>query len=393
MIGKLRQPLGPWPHYSEEQVELVADVLRSGGVNYWTGSVGRRFESEFAEYHLVSHSIAVANGTLALELALAALDIGPGDDVIVTPRSYFASVSTVVQRGARPIFADVCPDSQNLTPQSIEEALTPATKAILPVHLAGWPCDMQGIMSIADARGIAVIEDCAQAHGARIDGKPIGSFGDCAAFSFCQDKIMTTGGEGGALLIRDQDVFERAWSLKDHGKSRARTLSNDHPVGFRWLHEGIGSNWRLTELQSALASWQLEQLDSWVDARNANADFLRQAFERLACIRIPAPPEGVRHAYYKFYMFVVTEHLAPGWSRDRIITEIGRRGLPGLSGACPEIYNEQAMADYRPSLPLPVAAELGRTSIMLPVHPTLTQENLEDMVGIISEILDDSQAV
>ncbi len=195
----LNSGFSPWPSFSEEEANAVRNVILSNKVNYWTGQECREFEKEFAQWCGTNYAIALSNGTLALELAFRAVGVGPGDEVVVTPRTFLASASSIVTVGANPVFADVDLDSQNITPESIERVLTPRTKAILCVHLAGWPCDMRGIRALADAHKLKVVEDCAQAHGARYHGVSVGALSDVAAWSFCQDKIMTTGGEGGWL--------------------------------------------------------------------------------------------------------------------------------------------------------------------------------------------------
>lgn len=371
--------LAPWPFYGEAELDAARAVLESGNVNYWTGSQCRAFETEFATYHGGGHAIALANGTLALELALRVLGIGSGDEVVVAPRSYFASASCCAMVGASSVFADVDADSQNITADTIEAAITPKTKAIIVVHLAGWPCKMPEIMRLARDRGLLVIEDCAQAHGAKIDDRPVGSFGDIGAWSFCQDKIMSTAGEGGMILTKDPSLWEAAWSFKDHGKSWQRVNSGDHPPGFRWLHESFGSNYRLTELQAAIGRLQLGYLDDWIAKRRANAARINKGISDIPALRKTLPSEREFHSYYKFYAFVRPSQLRDGWSRDRILNALAAEGLPGLSGSCPEIYREKAFESLGIK-PLPVARELGETSIMLPVHPTLAANDVDDMV-------------
>ena len=260
-------PFPPWPVLEEEEIEAATAVLRSGRLNYWTGNEGRAFEREFAEFTGRKYAIALANGTVALELALHCLGIGSGDEVVVPSRTFIASASCAVMRGATPVVADVDRNSSNLTAETIDSVLTSRTKAIVAVHLAGWPCEMGPILELARARGIAVIEDCAQAHGARYRGRPVGSFGDLAAFSFCQDKNMTTGGEGGMLLTNDLRMWELGWSFKDHGKSYEAVYERNHPPGYRFLHESFGTNWRLTEVQSAIGRVLLRKLPG--DGRKA----------------------------------------------------------------------------------------------------------------------------
>ncbi|MBV1874438.1 MAG: DegT/DnrJ/EryC1/StrS aminotransferase family protein, partial [Gammaproteobacteria bacterium] len=230
----------PWPSFSQHEADTVSKVLLSNKVNYWTGSEGRNFEKEFASFADCEHAIAVANGTLALDLALKVLGIGDGDEVVVTSRTFLASVSCIVNAGAVPVFADVDGDSQNITADTIRAVLTSKTKAIICVHLAGWPCAMDSIMALASEQDLLVVEDCAQAHGAKYKGKSVGSFGHAAAWSFCQDKIMTTGGEGGMFTTNDSSLWEKAWAYKDHGKSYDAVYNTKHPPGFRWLHESFG---------------------------------------------------------------------------------------------------------------------------------------------------------
>ena len=367
-----------WPVFADDEIAAAEAVLRSGKVNYWTGKEGRAFEAEFATRFDRRHGIALANGTLALELALKAYGVGAGDEVVVTPRSFIASASCVITVGATPVFADVDRDSQNVSADSIEAAVTPRTKAVICVHLAGWPCDMPAIVSLARRRGLIVIEDCAQSPGSMIDGRPAGSFGHAAAFSFCQDKIITTAGEGGMLLIDDDERWSWAWSYKDHGKSYAKMSAPAPNAGFRFVHDTIGTNWRLSEVQSAVGRRQLAKLDNWVRIRREHACALQGQLGNLAALRIPLPPANIHHAYYKFYAFVRSEELADGWSRDRLLGELNRAGVPCFTGSCGEIYREGGMvaAGYGRSEPLSVAKELGESSLMWLVHPTMSAEDV-----------------
>ncbi len=382
-------PYPHWPHFDQDELRAVDMVLRSGRVNYWTGTEGREFEREYAAYARARHGIALANGTVSLDLALVVLGIGPGDEVITTPRSFMASASCAVLRGAAPVFADVDRDSQNITAQTIERVLTPKTKAIIPVHLAGWPCEMDAIMELARSRGIAVIEDCAQAHGAAYKGRPVGGLCDFGSFSFCQDKIITTGGEGGMLVTSDEQMWSRAWAYKDHGKSFGAVYKREHGPGFRWLHESFGTNWRLTEMQAAIGRIQLRKLDGWVMRRRAHARRLLDAFADVPGLRIPVPAEHVEHSYYKFYAFLDRERIRNGWTRDRIVSEIVAAGVPCFSGSCSEIYLEKAFDGHvsRPPHRLPVAQELGETSLMFQVHPTLEAEHVDRTADVARKVL------
>lgn len=367
-----------WPAFDDEQIAAAEAVLRSGKVNYWTGEEGRAFEAEFAEAAGCRYGIALANGTVALELALRSLGIGPGDEVVVTPRTFLASASCVVACGARPVFADVDPNSQNITAETIQSVLSARTKAVIAVHLAGWPCDMEPILALCRSRGLKLIEDCAQAHGATYLGRPVGSFGDASAFSFCQDKIMTTAGEGGMLVTNDAALWSRAWSYKDHGKSFEAVFERPHPPGFRWLHESFGTNWRMTEVQAAIGRVQLRRLPQWLDRRRRNAAILTERLAAIPALRVTRPPNHAGHAYYKYYAFVRTERLAAGWDRDRILAAIAAQGVPCFSGSCSEIYLEKAFdgTGFAPAQRLPVARALGETSVMLLVHPTLSAADM-----------------
>ena len=377
-----------WPHFADDEIAAVEAVLRSGKVNYWTGEEGREFEREFAAHCQVGHAVAVANGTVALELALYALGIGAGDEVVVPPRTFLATASAVIMRGAKPVFADLDPVSGNISADTIEAVLTSNTRAIIPVHLAGWPCDMGPIMELAAGRGLKVIEDCAQAHGATYNGRPIGSMGDAAAFSFCQDKIMTTGGEGGMLVTNSDELWERAWAFKDHGKSYEAVYRREHLAGFRWLHESFGTNWRMTEMQAAIGRLQLRKLPQWQESRRRNAAILSRCFRTIPALRVEEPSERIRHAWYKYYVYVRPEKLKSGWSRDRLMAEINAAGIPCFSGSCSEIYREKAFDEVqlRPSRPLSVAKELGETTLMFLVHPTLTLDDMEHTCRTVERV-------
>lgn len=382
-------PLPPWPVFGPEEIEAVEQVLRSGRVNYWTGEACRQFEQEFAQLAGCKHAVALANGTVALELALQALQIGAGDEVIVTCRSFIASASCCVTRGARPVFVDVDRRSQNITADTIRPAITPRTRAIIVVHLAGWPCDMDPIVDLARRHGLAVIEDCAQAHGARYKGRPVGSLGDVAAFSFCQDKILTTGGEGGMLTTNDSALWEKAWSYKDHGKNWDAVYHGDPRAVFRWLHGSIGTNWRMTEMQAAIGRSMLGKLAGWLAARKRHASQLTELLADEPALRLEIPPADTEHAYYKYYAFLRPDFLADGWDRDAVARAIQAEGIPCGSGSCPEIYREEAFAGsaFVPAEPMRVAAELGRTSLMFLVHPTLSESDIADTARAIRKVL------
>jgi dTDP-4-amino-4,6-dideoxygalactose transaminase len=373
---------------AEDERAAADRVLRSGKLNYWTGEEGRQFEREFAAATKTQYAVAVANGTVALELALWSLGIGPGDEVIVPSRTFVATASAVVRLGATPVFADVDRDSQNITADSIAEQLSSRTKAVIVVHLAGWPCDMDSIVARARCHALHVIEDCAQATGARYRGRPVGSLGDIGAFSFCQDKILTTAGEGGMLVTNRHGLWQRAWSYKDHGKSYEAVYHREHGSGFRWLHEHIGTNGRLTEVQSAIGRVALRKLDSWMETRRRNAERLAHHFATIQGLRTPLSPPHVQHSFYKFYTFVEPAALSQGWNRDRILAELNDAGVPCFTGSCSEIYLEKAFGpEMQPEERLPVACELGETSLMFPVDPTLNMNDMDRIAAVVRRVM------
>lgn len=388
----LNTPFSPWPSFSEEEANCARDVILSNKVNYWTGQECRQFEREFAAWAETDFAVAVANGTVALDLALLALGIGTGDEVIVTSRTFLASVSSIINAGAVPVFADVNADSQNIDVSTISAVLSPRTKAIICVHLAGWPCDMDPIMALSAEHGIRVIEDCAQAHGARYKGRPVGSIGDIGAWSFCQDKIMTTGGEGGMVTTNDRELWSKMWSFKDHGKSWEAVYEREHAPGFRWLHESFGTNWRMLEVQGGIGRIQLKRMPQWHQSRVENAHRIWDCAKGLPGLRVPEIPSDCVHAAYKCYVFVEPDQLAEGWSRDRILNEINSLGVPCFSGSCSEVYLEKAFDDtgWRPQQRLPVARQLGETSLMFLVHPTLTEAEIEKSCDVLIKVMQDA---
>jgi dTDP-4-amino-4,6-dideoxygalactose transaminase len=379
----------PWPSYTPEEQLTISRVLGSNKVNYWTGTECREFEKEFAQWCGTRHAVALANGTLALDLALKALNIGAGDEVVVTPRTFIASASCVVNAGATPVFADVDPESGNITAETIAKVLTPRTRAVICVHLAGWPCDMDPIMELAAAQGLTIIEDCAQSHGARYKGRMVGSIGHVSAWSFCQDKIMTTGGEGGMLTTNDEAIWRAAWAYKDHGKSYEAVYERQHAPGFRWLHESFGTNWRMLEMQAAIGRVQLKRMAGWTAARTRNAGAIWGACRPHGAVRVPKLPAGVAHAHYKCYVYVNSERLAPGWSRDKIAEKINAQGVPCFQGSCSEVYLEKAFEHtvFKPAERLPVARQLGETSLMFLVHPTLTAKEIDKTCTAVDAVL------
>ena len=394
----LNRQFSPWPSYTEEETQAVSRVLLSNKVNYWTGTECRDFEKEFADFAKSQYAIAVSNGTTAIDLALIALEIGEGDEVIVTSRTFLASVSPIINARAAPVFADVSLDSQNITAESISKVLSDKTKAIVCVHLAGWPCDMDPIMEIAEKYHLSVIEDCAQAHGAKYKGRSVGSIGHIGAWSFCQDKIISTGGEGGMVTTNDRELWSRMWSYKDHGKSWEAVYESEHPPGFRWLHDSFGTNWRMTEMQAAIGRIQLARLDDWSTTRLINANAIWNAAKKLNGLRVPnlscdgchnkcEQTTGCNHAAYKCYVFVEGSEA----DRDAIMASINEQGVPCFSGSCSEVYLENAFDNksFRPQERLCNAKLLGETSLMFLCHPTLTADEIQKTCDVMTSVVTD----
>lgn len=385
----LNTPFSSWPCFTEQESEAVSRTLLSNKVNYWTGTECREFEKEFAAWTDCEYAVALSNGTLALDVALKAMNIGQGDDVIVTSRTFLASASCIVTAGANPIFADVDLNSQNITAATIKAVLTPNTKAIIVVHLAGMPAEIDDIMALAKAHDVYVIEDCAQAHGAKYKGRSVGSIGHVGAWSFCQDKIMTTGGEGGMVTTNDKALWNAMWSYKDHGKSYDAIYHQQHAPGFRWLHDSFGTNWRMLEMQAVIGRIQLTRMVDWTAKRQANGNMIDEAVMDLAITRCIDVPDYIEHAEYKHYMFIRPEYLKQGWSRDKIVEVINELGVPVYQGSCSEIYLEKAFDNtpWHPKERLKNAVELGETSLMFLVHPTLTQDEIIKTCTVIRDVL------
>lgn len=389
----LNIPFSPWPSFTQEEAEKVSQVLLSNKVNYWTGQEGREFENEFATWAGCEYAIALGNGTLALDIALKAFSIGEGDEVITTSRTFLASASSIVTSGASPVFADVDLNSQNITAQSIEAVLTERTKAVIVVHLAGMPAEIDAIMALSEKHGFKVIEDCAQAHGAKYKGRSVGTIGHIGAWSFCQDKIMTTGGEGGMVTTNDKELWSFMWSYKDHGKSFDAIYNREHPAGFRWLHESFGTNWRMIEMQAAIGRIQLSRMQEWTAKRQLNGKAIDNAVNDLNVVRTVQVPDYIEHAEYKHYLFVQPENLKEGWTRDKIIDAIIEQGVPAYQGSCSEVYLEKAFDNtpWRPKERLKNAVVLGETSLMFLVHPTLLDAEIEKTCSVIHSVLLEAQ--
>jgi len=385
----INNQFSPWPSFTQEEADAVQSILLSNKVNYWTGNECREFEKEFAAWSDAKYAVALGNGTLALDAAFKALDVVVNDEVIVTSRTFVASIFSIVNAGLKPIFADVDLDTQNITAESVRSVITNKTKAIVCVHLAGWPCEMDAIMQIASEFNLYVIEDCSQAHGAKYKGTSVGSIGHIGCWSFCQDKIITTGGEGGMVTTNDESLWRKMWAYKDHGKSYQAVYEQEHPEGFKWLHESFGSNWRMTEMQAAIGRIQLKRMSAWHTKRIINANKIWNNTKQCRGLRTPSVPDYIEHAAYKCYVFIELKELKNGWSRDKIIKEINALSVPCYSGSCSEVYLEKAFDDtaFRPKERLINSRELGETSLMFLVHPTLAKDEIQQTLDAITFVM------
>ena len=378
-----------WPFFEDDEVDAASSVLREGKVNYWTGNEGTTFEKEFKEYVGSNHAVAVSNGTVALELALYGLQIGNGDEVIVPCRTYIATASCVVARGGTPVVADIDQDTGLVTRETVEAVWTPKTRAIIVVHVGGWPCEMDPILEFAKEKNLKVIEDCAQSHGATYKGRQTGSIGDVGCFSFCQEKIMTSGGEGGMVCTNDEKVWKLMWSYKDIGRDYDAVFNSTHPPGFRWLTYTFGTNFRMTEMQAAIGRIQLRKLDSWVNKRRRLGALIEKKMAQIKHVKFPVAPDHIKPAYYKFYCFLDLQALNSGWTRQRICDETQKRGGIVMSGSCCEIYREKCFTEEL--MPkhgsLPGASLLGENSLMMVCHPTLSAVEVEQNTDIVIQVL------
>tara|TARA_B100000242_G_C43055460_1_gene493971 strand:- start:7060 stop:8226 length:1167 start_codon:yes stop_codon:yes gene_type:complete len=381
--------LSPWPHFDQEQIDAVQGVLKSGRVNYWTGQETKEFEKEFLNLSGTKFCLAVANGSVALSAAYIALGLKKGDEIITTPRTFIATSSCAVLLGIKPVFADVDIDSGNITADSIAPHINKNTKAISVVHIGGWPADMDKINKLARNFNLKIIEDCSQAHGAKINGKNVGSFGDIAVWSFCQDKIISTAGEGGMIATNNENLYDKIWSLRDHGKSRNEVYKQTNQKSFRWLHESFGTNLRITEIQSSIGRIQLKNLNNTIKKRQTNANIIDSAIKDLNIIRIPKIPKNVFHARYKYYVYLNKEKIHKEWDREKILSEINKMGFPAFSGTCGEIYLEKCFKNnnLEPKLRLTNAKIMADNSLMFLVHPTIDEKQMNSYSEAIKNIL------
>ncbi len=373
-----------WPHFTKKEINSVIQVLKSGKVNYLNGNEGLKFEKNFSKFTNSKYSIAVSNGTNALELALKAIDLKFGDEVIVTSKSFIASASCVVALGAVPIFADVEINSQNISLDSIRQLINKKTKAIICVHIGGWPCDILKLLKICKIYKIKLIEDCSQAHGAKVNNKSVGSFGDFGTWSFCNDKIISTGGEGGMITTNSYKNYQKIWSLKDHGKNIKKYLNIKNNYSFRYIHDSFGSNFRLTEMQSSIGNAQLLYIKERVKLRQRNANQYIKNFKNCKFIITPIIPKNITHSFYRLYLRFNFKFIKKNWNKNKIINKLNKLGFECSEGACSEIYNEKCFRNskFKVKKSLKNCVELSKSSFALKVDHTISLQTINTQCKI-----------
>ena len=379
-----------WPFFSKGEIKAVRKILESNKVNYLFGDEGDRFEKNFAKFSDSKYALAVANGTLALDLCMRSIGISKNDEVIVTGRTFIASASCISILGGTPVFVDVDLNSQNINVELIKRAITKKTKAIICVHFAGFPCDMPEIMKMAKKNSLFVIEDCAQAHGAKINNRSVGSFGDINAWSFCNDKIMTTGGEGGMVTTNNKNLYNWICSFNNHGKDLRKyyAISKKAINTFPLIHDSLGLNYRLTEMQSAIGNFQLNKMQSWIRIRNRNAEIIIKKLKDLDLIVTPNIDKKFSHAFYKLYLTIDPNYLKPKKNRGSILKELNKRGVMASFGSSGRVFAEKAFHKFKTVPPgLPNSSFLEENSIMIQVHPTITKNEISNTASIIHKVL------
>lgn len=331
-------PKSKWPNYDVNILTKITTLLQSGKTNYLVGKEGLLFEKNFSKFYKIKYANAVANASLGLELSLLSLNLNKGDEVIVTPRSYHSSVSCVIRAGLTPVFADIDRQTMNICPKSIRKNISKKTKAIICVHLYGMPCKMNDIIKLSKEYKIKVIEDCSQAHGSKIGRKYVGSFGDISVFSYCQDKIISTGGEGGMIATNNKKLNDKIWSLKEIGKNKDKFIKiNSLSNNFPYVHDTIGTNARITEIQSCIGNYQLKKLKNYIRVRNENAKIFFNKLKNCKYLIIPNHNSQIIHSYYRYTVIINNKKL----SRSILMKNLKKKGVTCTVGGCPTIYNER----------------------------------------------------
>lgn len=402
--------LGHWPSFSEDAIQAVEAVLRSGKVNYWSGPKGMEFEKKFAAWQGSKYAISCATGTAALHIALASLGIGPGDEVIVPSYTFIATSFSVVQAGAIPRFADVNIEDHCISIESAEKLVTKRTKAIIPVHLYGNVCDMDKVLAFAKKHNLYVIEDNAEAFGGYYKGKKTGTLGHMAACSFCQNKTFTTGGEGGMVTTDNDDWAWTARSFRDHGydvKERMNLLALEQKLPY--IHNMVGWNYRMTEMQSAIGLAELDRIDNWnLPARKRNANIIMDILRDLPQIRfMPIDTKDRQNGWYvmafslniedmncDIYQFVkaAAAEGTPCWKvfwpqchTERAYKEFNSFGKSGFPFRSKE-YADPASIDYS-KVNVPNALWHESHTFTCFAYPTFTEEDCKQIGNAIKKVI------
>ena len=389
------EPWPAWPVYDEAEIELIAQILRSGKTHFRHSNVSADFEKRFAEWNGTKHAICCNSGTSAIHMALAAGGVGPGDEVIVPPRTFIGTVSPVLYLNAVPVFADINPRTHNIAPDAIRGAVTERTKAIVPVHLAGLPCAMDEIMTIADEHGLLVVEDCAQAHGAEHNGRKVGAIGHVNAFSMQDSKILNTTGDGGMVTTDSDEYAEFCRQFRNHGFLTTRKL-DDLDV---YIHPNMGYNYRMTEIQAAVGLKAMDRVDGYIATRRRNAAALTRAIEDVDGLLPMAEPPGCTCTYYRYYCTMEPDRFTT--DRNAFVRALLAEGVAANLGTSAELYlqeffQKKAAHSWDPRiydgdvdyarLACPAAREVGRTTFGLEVAPPATEEDMADTVAALRKV-------
>ena len=377
-----------WPNFSKNLISNVGRILGSGKINYTDGPYGIKFEKEFSKFVGNRYSIAVCNGTAALEVAIKSLRLPKNSEIIVPARSFFASASCIVNTGYIPVFADVNLLTQNILIDDIKKKITKRTKAIICVHLAGLPCDMDSIKKLANKKKIKIIEDCSQAHGASIDNKQVGSFGDISTWSFCNDKIMSTLGEGGMISTNKKKLYEICKRSINHGTNLKKNKKTEK---FIYNKDYFGTNLRITEIQSFAG---LEQLKNLKKVQKKKENISKSYFDLISKYQnyfdCYYPTKKIKSAWYRFYFFLKTDIKNYQKLRFKIIKDLRKNNLKCFTGSCPEIYLEKAFKKLNNIKPIRLknCKILGETSIALEINHTLEYSQHKKKLLILKQVIE-----
>ncbi len=377
-----------WPNFDKNLISKVNSIISSGKINYTEGSYGIKFEKEFSKFVGNKYSVAICNGTAALEVAIKSLRLPKNSEILVPARSFFSSASCIVNTGYVPVFVDVDLSTQNISIDDIKKKITKKTKAIICVHLAGLPCDMYGIKKIINKKKISIIEDCSQAHGASIDNKQVGSFGDISTWSFCNDKIISTLGEGGMISTNKKKLYLFCKRIINHGTN---LKDNKKTEKFIYNKDYFGTNLRITEIQSCAGLEQLKKLKKIQKKReNISKSYHKILSRYKSYFNCYYPSKKIKSAWYRLYFFLRTDLKKYQKLRFKIIQDLRKNNLKCFTGSCPEIYLEKAFKKLNNSkiIRLKNCKTLGETSIALEINHTLKYSQHKKKILILKQVID-----